>query len=57
MFSYHHMKYQIVIFWEIIIIKNTIKKEFKDWQGSHHDKAMQIVDSSSGLADFKGEKF
>jgi len=32
-------------------------KEFKDWKGSHHDKAMQIADSSSVLADFKGEKF
>uniref|UniRef100_UPI003421B288 tetratricopeptide repeat protein n=1 Tax=Winogradskyella sp. TaxID=1883156 RepID=UPI003421B288 len=32
-------------------------KEFKDWQGSHHDKAMQIADSFSVLAGFNGEKF
>ena len=31
--------------------------EFDDWQGSHHDKAMQIADSISVLADFNGEKF
>jgi len=37
--------------------KECHEKEFKDWQGSHHDKAMQIADSLSVLADFKGEKF
>ena len=37
--------------------KECHKDEFKDWQGSHHDKAMQIADSLSVLADFKGEKF
>lgn len=37
--------------------KECHQKEFKDWQGSHHDKAMQIADSSAVLADFKGEKF
>ncbi len=37
--------------------KECHQDEFKDWQGSHHDKAMQIVDSISVLAYFKGEKF
>jgi len=37
--------------------KECHEKEFKDWQGSHHDKAMQIADSLSVLADFNGEKF
>ena len=31
--------------------------QFKDWEGSHHDKAMQLADSVSVLADFNGEKF
>lgn len=33
------------------------QSEFKDWQGSHHDKAMQIADTTSVLADFNGETF
>jgi len=37
--------------------KECHQKEFEDWQGSHHDKAMQIADSSAVLADFEGEKF
>ncbi len=37
--------------------KECHKDQFKDWQGSHHDKAMQIADSISVLAGFKGEKF
>ncbi len=37
--------------------KECHQDEFKDWQGSHHDKAMQIADSVSVLAGFKGEKF
>ena len=37
--------------------KECHQDEFKDWQGSHHDKAMQIADSTSILADFKGETF
>ena len=37
--------------------KECHKAEFKDWQGSHHDKAMQIADSVTVLASFNGEKF
>lgn len=37
--------------------KECHQKEYEDWKGSHHDKAMQIADSSTVLADFKGEKF
>ena len=37
--------------------KECHKEEFKDWQGSHHDKAMQIADSTSVLASFNDEKF
>ncbi|MBD0835766.1 tetratricopeptide repeat protein [Aestuariibaculum suncheonense] len=37
--------------------KTCHNSEFKDWQGSYHDKAMQIADSTSILADFKGETF
>ena len=35
--------------------KECHKDEFKDWQGSHHDKAMQIADSITVLANFKDE--
>ena len=37
--------------------KECHKDEFKDWQGSHHDKAMQIADSITVLANFKDETF
>ncbi len=37
--------------------KECHQDEFKDWQGSHHDKAMQTADSVSVLAGFRGEKF
>lgn len=37
--------------------KECHQEEFKDWQGSHHDKAMEIADSVSVLAEFNGEKF
>ncbi|MFV0541298.1 MAG: tetratricopeptide repeat protein [Aestuariibaculum sp.] len=37
--------------------KECHQDEFKEWQGSHHDKAMQVADSSSVLAPFNGEKF
>ena len=37
--------------------KECHKDEFKDWQGSHHDKAMQIADSVTVLASFNGEEF
>ncbi|QXP80749.1 tetratricopeptide repeat protein [Winogradskyella sp. HaHa_3_26] len=33
------------------------QEEFKDWEGSDHDKAMEIADSTSVLAGFNGEKF
>lgn len=31
--------------------------EFKDWEGSHHDKAMEVADASTILADFNDVKF
>ncbi len=37
--------------------KECHENQFKDWQGSHHDKAMQIADSTSILADFNNQKF
>jgi len=37
--------------------KECHQQEFKDWQGSHHDKAMQIADSSTVLGDFNNKKF
>ena len=37
--------------------KECHQDQFKDWEGSHHDKAMQIATRESILADFKGEKF
>ncbi|WP_308423691.1 multiheme c-type cytochrome [Yeosuana aromativorans] len=35
--------------------KKCHQQEFKDWQGSHHDKAMQIADSLTVLADFNNK--
>ena len=37
--------------------KKCHETEYKDWEGSHHDKAMQLANRKSILADFKGEKF
>jgi tetratricopeptide (TPR) repeat protein len=37
--------------------KECHKDQYNDWKGSHHDKAMQLADSLSVLADFGGEKF
>ncbi len=37
--------------------KECHQEEFKNWKGSHHDKAMQIADSSSVLANFNNQKF
>ena len=37
--------------------KECHQNQFKDWQGSHHDKSMQIATRTTVLADFKGEKF
>ncbi len=37
--------------------KECHQAEFKDWQGSHHDKAMQLADSTSVLAYFNGETY
>jgi tetratricopeptide (TPR) repeat protein len=37
--------------------KECHKDQYNDWKGSHHDKAMQLADSLSVLADFDGEKF
>lgn len=33
------------------------KTEFSKWQGSHHDLAMQVADSTSVLADFHNTSF
>ena len=32
--------------------KTCHEEEFKSWQGSHHDQAMKIADSTTILADF-----
>lgn len=37
--------------------KECHKGQFKDWKGSHHDKAMQLADSTSVLGNFNNEKF
>tara|TARA_R110001592_G_scaffold119978_9_gene323715 strand:- start:1297 stop:3561 length:2265 start_codon:yes stop_codon:yes gene_type:complete len=37
--------------------KECHQNEFKKWEGSHHDKAMQIADSISILGDFNDQKF
>jgi len=37
--------------------KECHQKEFDQWQGSHHDKAMQVADSVSVLADFNDKTF
>lgn len=37
--------------------KECHQNQFKKWEGSHHDKAMQIADSTSVLGDFKNQKF
>ncbi len=37
--------------------KECHQDEFKRWKGSHHDKAMQIADSISVLANFNNKKF
>jgi hypothetical protein len=37
--------------------KECHKGQFKEWKGSHHDKAMQLTDSTSVLGNFNGEKF
>jgi tetratricopeptide (TPR) repeat protein len=37
--------------------KECHKNQFKEWKGSHHDKAMQLADSSSILGNFNNEKF
>ncbi|WP_372753193.1 tetratricopeptide repeat protein [Mariniflexile sp.] len=37
--------------------KECHQQEFKEWQGSHHDKAMEEATSSSVLADFNNTTF
>jgi len=37
--------------------KQCHQTEFKDWEGSHHDKAMQLANRETILASFGGEKF
>ena len=37
--------------------KDCHKEQFKEWKGSHHDKAMQLADSVSVLGNFSDEKF
>ncbi|MGC6430226.1 MAG: tetratricopeptide repeat protein [Jejuia sp.] len=33
------------------------QQEFKDWQGSHHDKAMQVASASTILGNFDNTRF
>lgn len=37
--------------------KSCHSEAFKDWEGSHHDKAMQIANDSTILGDFNDVKF
>ncbi|MCG1035725.1 tetratricopeptide repeat protein [Polaribacter sp. DS7-9] len=37
--------------------KECHQEQFKSWQGSDHDKAMQIADSTSILGNFNNQKF
>ena len=37
--------------------KECHKQEFDKWQGSHHDKSMDVATRETIRADFKGEKF
>lgn len=37
--------------------KECHQDQFKKWEGSHHDKAMQIADSITILANFNNQKF
>ncbi|MGB2272788.1 MAG: multiheme c-type cytochrome, partial [Flavicella sp.] len=37
--------------------KECHQSEYEKWQGSHHDKSMQIATRETILADFKGESF
>ena len=37
--------------------KECHENQFKSWKGSHHDKAMQIADSITILADFNNKRF
>jgi len=36
---------------------NCHETQFSDWQGSHHDLAMQVADNSTVLANFNGVSF
>lgn len=36
---------------------NCHEKEFRDWQGSHHELAMQVADESTILGDFSDAEF
>lgn len=37
--------------------KECHQEEFKKWQGSHHDKSMDVATRETVLANFKGERF
>ncbi|WP_288955394.1 tetratricopeptide repeat protein [uncultured Polaribacter sp.] len=37
--------------------KECHEKEYQNWKGSHHDKAMQIADSLSVLGNFNNQEF
>lgn len=39
------------------VCKECHVNEFKDWEGSHHDKAMEIAKESTMLGDFNDAKF
>ncbi|MFK5879565.1 MAG: multiheme c-type cytochrome [Flavobacteriaceae bacterium] len=54
--SYSNIKENIVVAKSTFIgsksCKSCHQKEFSDWEGSHHDLAMQVADSISVLGDF-----
>ena len=37
--------------------KTCHQEQFTDWQGSHHDKAMEIADATSVLGNFNNVLF
>ena len=37
--------------------KECHKEQYKDWKGSHHDKAVQLTDSTSVLGNFNDAAF
>ncbi len=54
-FSYEHLNDSL--FLGDKKCKECHQKEFKSWKGSHHDKAMEIADSTTVLGDFSNTTY